>query len=195
MADPGAEIRGKWSPGGDRYYSTSPFWKTRWEMSPMFTLASRAGFKVERLVNHSMGEAAGDRPGCIMHARGKKPTIPYLPKSLRRSRPPSASLSPSPSTYTIPALMGSGSKMSIQTRHVDAVLFRKSIAHPGPADYSTQTELGNHRPRYSMGGRTEVLQSSCKRPGPADYNVKTIFDRYNISPTNYVPVFMRTNSE
>lgn len=189
------ERPGKWSPAGKRYYSTSPFWKTRWEMSPMYSLASRSGYRTYPEENRSREDLNDTQEECTLHARDKKPRIPYLPKSLRRIRSPANPPTPSPASYSITSLMGTGPGVSIQTRHVDAGLFRSSVAHPGPADYTTASLLGNHRPRYSMGGRTVLKEVSSKNPGPSDYNIKTIFDRYNISPTSYVPVFMRIKSE
>jgi hypothetical protein len=194
-ADPSIERPGKWSPGGKRYYSTSPFWKTRWEMSPMYTLASRSSFSGGSIVDYVKPYTPVDFMNRKMHAHNKKLQRPYLPRSLRRNPPPPSSLTPSPSTYFIPSLMGTGASVSIQNRHIDGVSFRKSVAEPGPAEYSTQGALGTYKPRYSVGGRHANSRPTTKQPGPADYDIKTIFDTYNISPTNYVPVFMRTKSE
>jgi hypothetical protein len=182
---------GKWSPCDEQYYSTSPFWKTRWEMTPMYTIASRTPYPS----THS-GSSSGALPLAIppkqkMHARDKKITIPHLPEFLAKTRSAPTLLSPSPTSYTIPTLMGCGKKISIQNRHLDSGSFRKSVAQPGPAEYSINLALGQHRPRYSLGGRTGLSAPTRQHPGPASYNIKNLFDRYNISPPDYVPVFMR----
>ena len=191
-SDPSVERLGKWSPGDEQYYSTSPFWKTRWEMSPMHTIACRNTNAVSCLVNATRPLEYDFSSIQKMHARDKKITVPHLPKFLARTAPLPASLLPSPTSYTLPNLLGSGKKVSIQNRHLDSIIFRKSVAQPGPAEYSVRLDLGRHRPRYSLGGRFSLPASPCKHPGPASYDIKNLFDRYNISPPDYVPIFMRT---
>jgi hypothetical protein len=161
----------------------------------MYTLASRSNVSGGTKMDYIKPDTPADFMDQKMHAHNKNLQRPYLPKSLRRNRPPLSSFTPSPSKYSIPSLMGTGASVSIQNRHIDGGLFRKSVAEPGPAEYSTQGALGTYKPRYSVGGRHANSRPTTKQPGPADYNIKTIFDRYNISPTNYVPVFMRTKSE
>ena len=194
MCDPTVERVGKCSPGGDQYYSTSSFWKTRWEMRPMYTIKGRELIHCskeapESPANYIPQKVTGPH---AFPARVKKP---YLPDSLTRKPLNISSLSPSPSTYHILPLLGTGSKVSFQARHIDANMFRKSLAQPGPAEYTTRSTLGDHRPRYSIAGRSASSKNpSTQSPGPGDHHIRNIFDKYNICPANYVPVFLRAKS-
>lgn len=155
LDDPSVERPGRSTPTGERFYSTSPFWKTRWEMDPMFSL----GF--------------GERPDYSKPACGGSigaSCASYTPKldfvkrhavykdlSIKsRCESPIArvdDVTPGPGAYRVRSPLGRSRSASIRARHVDTRLFIESTQRPGPGAYSTRLPCGLNRPAYSMGGR------------------------------------------
>jgi hypothetical protein len=179
---------GKFSPDGDRFYASNPFWKTKWELNPSFS------------------QGISERNGCCLNEGSDTKMPVWVPPDLPpfvqttpgvtikgRSTPRRArSDTPGPGSYNTSKGIGDsvGKGATIQARSIDSRLFVESTQRPGPGSYSIREECGKYRPAFSVAGR--IQDTNTQTPvGPGDYNIKTIFDKYNITPVNWTPPFTK----
>lgn len=190
----------RYTPNGDRCYSSSPFWRQRHELgrASSFGIGSRPDYT--RGLNRDRSVAPnsyGDVSKVLLRTRPNvtrdqtmKPRFPTMEERLRERSWPKCG--PGPGKYNIRSTSVHGTSShhvprpswTIGVRSVmDDREARESCARPGPADYPVRSRPGKNPPfkhgvlyDISMHGRLAAHEVGEVSPGPARYNHKEGFD-------------------
>ena len=190
MSDPTVERTGRSSPVGDRFYSSSPFWKKKWETDFMFSqgCGERPDYTKETSGGASGASCASYFPNISASKRG----ITYKGLSMKsRSVKPVRKcdlITPGPGSYKTAPLHSRS--VSIQARQLDSRLFTESTSRPGPGSYTLKPD--GARAAFCMTGRPVDTTKGNPKVGPGQYDSKGDFDRYCLLPVNWEPPFVKS---
>lgn len=204
-SDPSIPTQLKSTPGGDRCFANSRFWRSKSEvgLAQGFGIGDRPDYgKGQKDVNVCPA-AYGDISRCIKKVGANcgrtqtlKPRFPSMEEKYRDLSWPKAG--PGPGKYDTRIPPGQGSwknpvaapSWSMGGKPMQDNELRLKTLQAGPAEYDTRAKAGKHGPirvctarglyDISLKSRTKLVEPGDCSPGPARYSPKGAFDDYRL---------------